>query len=77
MAACKLKSPPLQTQVWGVHAGVTQPYVCFLPEVILVEIIVVQFSEGVELLHRGLAPTLQKLVHRHWFLAIDLSNDGK
>ena len=55
----------------------TQLYDCFLPEVILVEIIVVQFSEGVELLHRGLAPTLQKLVHRHWFLAIDLSNDGK
>ena len=40
------------------------------------EIIVVQFCEGIELLHGGLAPALQKLVHRHWFLAIDLSNEG-
>ena len=51
-------------------------FVSFLPEVILMEIIVVQFSEGVELLHGGLAPALQKLVHRHWFLAIDLSDEG-
>ena len=27
----KLKFPPLQAQVWGVHAGLTQLYIVILP----------------------------------------------
>ena len=26
MAACKVEVPPLQAQVWGVHAGLAQLY---------------------------------------------------